>query len=526
MGNSVNKRQWSSWAAAFLLAIPSVGLATPGVMNYQAKFTDSLGQPINSPATIAFTFWDASSGGTQLGSGFSDTDIVAPGPNGVFSTEIGDDPGNPIPSSVFAGSSVWISVNVNGQDILPRTHVTATGLALNALQLYSESYVLVEVVPDPVGNGNNLMAAYNRAKVLKPNSEDLSTTNRATVLVPPAQYDMTTKSLLMNHEYVDLVGISTARADQHIYGTTNGPSSAVISKSANDVRISNLTIECTRTTGTLANNLGDPAAYYPGLSNAGTEIRNCEFRATDETHARSMQYNTKYLGTYVDCVGGKYAFGAGGTGMAAGTFTNCAGGDYAFGGGSGGVASGKFVNCTGTLASFGGSGGTASGEFYNCRGGIGSFAGLGGTADGTFKDCVGDNQSFGGGGIASGQFINCSGNDLSFGGDGQTSGTFLNCVGKDYSFGGYSGFPVFGTVTGSFINCIGGNASFGAGYYAFFTPTVSATFIHCTGGNFSFALDSNAPGSKFHYCDGGTNSFGGSGGPTYLYCVRNNAAYP
>lgn len=390
------------------LALCSQALyAAPALLNYEAKLTNSSNQPTTTPVTLTFTFWDAASGGNQLGSGFSDDDVVTPNAAGVVSTQVGDDPGAGIPPSVFAFDSVWLKVQVNGTNLDPRTRVTAAAYALNALSLYGAAYQVVEVTNDAAKNGQNLVAAYARVKLLTPHGQALSADNRAVVLVPPGRYDMGTGQLTMDTQFVDLVGLSTARDDQHIFGTANGQQTGVLRQTANDVRIENLLIDCTRSSGGVSVTGLDQCAYLPDDNLTATVVRNCRFKA-DDTNAFGMKLAGIYAGTYENCVAQNYAFG-GHLGIASGTFTNCSGG-FAFAG-AGTVASGTFTNCTGGQYAFAGSNGS------------------GGTASGTFINCTGSNTSFGGGPgttAASGKFYYCNAGGNSYPSSGTP--TLLYCI--------------------------------------------------------------------------------------------------
>lgn len=109
--------------------------------------------------------------------------------------------------------------------------------------------------------------------------------------------------------------------------------------------------------------------------------------------------NTQTSATFIDCIGGNYAFG--GNGKASGKFIRCIGGDYSFGGGNG-------------------------------------------TASGIFEYCKGGNYSFGKYVLPSGQFTDCTAGNNSFGcgtlGDGYFAGTARRCVGGTmcFKFGGPS----------------------------------------------------------------------------------------
>ena len=294
------------------------------------------------------------------------------------------------------------------------------------------AFVVVETTEDPVQNAANLQAAYAQAAALTPHGQPLSADNRAVVIVPPGSYDMGDGQLVMNANFVDLVGMSTARDNQYIFGTSNGPGTGVLGQTADDVRIENLTVHCTRDSGGGAG-ATTPAAYFPDSDLPNTVVRNCRFLA-DDANALSMRIHITYSGTYEDSTAGNFAFG--GYGVASGMFTNCTGGDVAFGGD--GEASGTFTNCTGDDNAFGGGfNGKASGTFTNCTGDIAAFGGYG-EASGTFTNCTGDIAAFGGGGlgsVASGTFTNCTGGSMAFGGGGDApGGEFFFCVGGSNAF--------------------------------------------------------------------------------------------
>jgi len=340
-----------------------------------------------------------------------------------------------------------------------------------------EASVTVKPCRDEELNGRNLLAAYALATNLWPHNRARSASNRVVLLVSPGVYNLGSEALQLTDEYVDLVGVSSARDDQRLAGSADVDYFGVILQSASDVRIENLFVECTRSNGLAVGDADDPAAYFPesGLSN--TVIRNCRFKAND-TNAWSMRCGIEYAGTYEDCAGGKHSFGGKG-GQAAGIFRNCAGGDYSFGFSSGGEASGMFMDCTGGAASFGGMA----------------------DARGTFDRCTGGSYAFGGGGHATGTYRNCRSDDSAFGGGGGTAGgTFSHCIGGNNCFGSRGG-----AASGFFLNCVAGDDSFGShlGCYA------SGTFINCHAGAMSFGMDGICSGT-FIGCRGGLRSFGGN----------------
>ena len=291
------------------------------------------------------------------------------------------------------------------------------------------AHVIVQTTGSPTQNAANLLAAYACAKALTPNGAPLSATNRAVVLVAPGNYDLGAAQLEMDTEFVDLVGLSSARDDQYIHGTALRPTFCVLRQTADNVRIENLVIEGTGESANWNVISWGSAAYFPDTGMPNTVVRNCEFSGKYSI-LNGMSDFTEYAGHFEDCAGGRDAFG-GGSGIASGTFINCTGGTCAFGGISGN-ASGTFINCTGGIGAFGGIGGNASGTFINCTGGKNSFGGDGGSASGTFKNCTGGEFAFGGSGYAIGLFANCTGGFYAFGGGGGKApgGRFYHCVGK------------------------------------------------------------------------------------------------
>jgi len=302
--------------------------------------------------------------------------------------------------------------------------------------------------------------------------------------------------LTLDTEFVDLIGLTSDRKSQHIKGTPPATNSGVIVQTADDVHISNLTVEILTVVEQANFGNTDSAAYFPSTNLSNTVIDNCEFigMGGGSNVLFSMRIGLlEYSGTFTNCTGGDYAFG--GSGTASGIFNNCTGGDYAFGGGtfeSGGTASGTFNYCTGGEAAFG-SEGTASGTFNYCTGGVASF-GSEGTASGTFNYCTGGVASFGGGATASGIFNNCTGGDASFGNGGTASGVFTNCTGGDYAFG------TEGTASGTFNYCTGGEGAFGG-----YGGVLSGKLYYCrlTVGSFQTL----AEGGKLRACINGSDTF-------------------
>lgn len=127
----MNSTLRTAWAMAMFVLATAMGGASPTTINYQGRLTGTGGGAVTTQISVVFTFWDAVTGGNQLGT-FADTDQVTPDLNGIFTTEIGDDPLLPIPESLFAGSNVWLNVAINGENLAPRKRFSAVGYALNS----------------------------------------------------------------------------------------------------------------------------------------------------------------------------------------------------------------------------------------------------------------------------------------------------------------------------------------------------------------------------------------------------------
>ncbi len=401
------------------------------------------------------------------------------------------------------------------------------------------AYVLVQTSDDPVANGASLLATYTGAKSLKPHGQDLATSNRLTVLIPPGRYDITASQLVLDAEFIDLVGLSTARADQYISGTNTSFQGTLVRQTANDVRIENLFIECSSS----VYQSWPPSAYRPDTDTTDTVIRNCEFLG--KYYAISMGIHANFAGHYEDIAAGDYSFGY--MGDATGKFINCKGGKSSFGYAN--KASGTFVDCVGGNFSFGYYG-SLSGTFVRCTGGQYSF-GYKATVSGVFTDCAGGNDSFGREGTASGTFDRCTSGYFGFGYKGTASGTFTNCTASNTSFGAYgtasgtferctSGLYSFGyrgTANGTFTNCKAGDSSFGTygtaggnffnctgtGFCFGFAGTASGVFTGCKSGDYSFGTGDYSTAAiasgTFTNCVGGNNCFGASGGGSTITTV-------
>ena len=169
---------------------------------------------------------------------------------------------------------------------------------------------------DDVESAANLRAAYAVAKLLTPGGNALSATNRATCFVLPGRYDFgtgngTNHGLVLDTQFVDLVGLSSNPSDTVLASQISTPSRGTLEQTADNVKIANLTLEISATgdPGTYA---VAPAAYWPTTNLPNAECRNVVFRSTNESAGYGMRAVIIYSGKYTDCIAGIFGFGANG----------------------------------------------------------------------------------------------------------------------------------------------------------------------------------------------------------------------
>jgi hypothetical protein len=387
---------------------PIIQSAGPGTITYQGNIATQSGDPPGAGIyDMRFSLWGAVTDGNmhwqETREGANGVDVS----EGVFGVNLGSI--TPFPDNLFAAQpNLWLEVeaDLNGDGFTadeiysPRVQFTATPYAFHSsnadkvdgmdasafIKGSASAYVVAETTDNAVTNGANLIAAYAAAAALTPHGQALGPDNRAVVLVPPGKYDLGTGQLEMATEFVDFVGLSTARENQHIYGTSNGFGTGVLRQTANDVKIENLFVELMPTGFGTNYDAQDPAAYFPTTALGSAVVRNCIFKG-DDSSGWSMRLAIEYAGHYEDCTAGDYSFGHFGT--ASGTFKNCTGSDDSFG--YKGTASGTFNNCTGGNFSFGYGSDATGGKFYFCSGGSNSFTTTGSP---TVIHCIQDGVAY------------------------------------------------------------------------------------------------------------------------------------
>ena len=274
-----------------------------------------------------------------------------------------------------------------------------------------ESFTIIEVSNSSTTNGTRLLAAYAAAKTKTPYGNALSASNRYTIVLPPGIYDLGSSQLVLDTNFIDIVGSTTDLGNHQITGNVSG----YVSVATNSVELRNLYL--------LNNSSGNGFIY--GGNRPGLILDNIFFGYGSGGAAPWQAVNeSDFSGVASRLQGGQfYPTGNGNTppignaGNVSGTLSNIIN--------VGAIADGAFTGfafgCSGGNISFGGRSyyGASTGFMMNCKGGTYAFRNY-----------------------PSGIYINCYGGDGAWAGTQTTdlSGTYINCHAS-------SGADAFGTST-------------------------------------------------------------------------------
>lgn len=250
-------------------------------------------------------------------------------------------------------------------------------------------------------NGLNLIAAYTAAKLKTPHGFALNSTNHYTILLLPGKYRVTGGALVLDAEFIDLVGIS-ANSGSRFYDAAVGVDFGdTVIESSGDTITSSAPSDSDYTLQNLAvvtTTAGNRAFQTTDNVRRKERIINVLFYNTSGIANQSMAENVHYEGTYVDVRAwnaGSFGYRSSGADInASGLFERCKAGDFSFGvslADTHGTASGTFIDCEADGVSFGRL--IASGIFLRCRyvatvGTAGVMFAANTTRSGTFIDCL------------------------------------------------------------------------------------------------------------------------------------------
>jgi hypothetical protein len=124
-------RQGAIVATAIVLAALPAQAAVGTAFTYQGQLKQGL-SPVNGTADLAFTLWDAASGGTQVG--FTVTAAGVQVTEGLFTVtlDFGED--------CFTGDARWLEVTVNGTPLSQRQELTPAPYALALPGLWMQQH--------------------------------------------------------------------------------------------------------------------------------------------------------------------------------------------------------------------------------------------------------------------------------------------------------------------------------------------------------------------------------------------------
>ena len=366
-------------------------------------------------------------------------------------------------------------------------------MPVNAVTVNPESAIVVESSGTDTQRGTSLIAAYAAAKALTPNGAVLSATNRATVVLMPGAYKLTS-TFILDTNFVDILAqvpslggarLATDSDEQGgetpmsnyrppatvIYSDDSSTPFTTVKQTCADIRIAGIGFAYLGTAGGFSDG-GFRCFHIDNVtadSNKASVYRQLYFfhrTASDDLVGSSSDlgrepvWSTLHLdGTWIDCTANAYAWRMGQNGELRAKMRNCVAGAYSWGGDATGAS---ITSCV----------------LENCKA-IGLIVGLSGQGVGAFGGCLGVGIDI----TSAAKFIECDAEGgFSFGSGKTVAGTFLRCRGGEISFGGgqTSGFP--GTFSGYAEDCIGGKGSFGGSNAAAVETTskLSGSLLRCT----------------------------------------------
>lgn len=131
------KKAWIASLFALLLSLPGIATAVPQTLAFSARIADA-GRPVTGGHTVKFAFWDCD-GSDPLTCVdpanvlWSETQTLTVS-DGVLTAVLGADTTtpNPLPSSIFNGSPLFLEVTFDGTAFSPRMAVHSVPYALRA----------------------------------------------------------------------------------------------------------------------------------------------------------------------------------------------------------------------------------------------------------------------------------------------------------------------------------------------------------------------------------------------------------
>lgn len=183
-----------------------------------------------------------------------------------------------ITATATAATTLTNPVSLDELQLLGQPTINVDGtVSVEGLMGTSEGYyVMVEPTQVATDNGGRLLDAYTTAK----NLTGLSATQRATVIVPPGNYDLGTTSFTMDAQYVDVVGLGGNPRSVIVDYT----GATILDQTATDIRVSGIWFR-----GSIHDSGGDTTNVFS----------DCIFGVSASTNA--VGSNETLPGTFIRC---------------------------------------------------------------------------------------------------------------------------------------------------------------------------------------------------------------------------------
>ncbi len=126
-------KRWGRWTFWLLLTgLIGLGLvvqasASPGLINFQGRLTDSGGTPVTTTATLTVRIFSTETGGTAE---WAETHPSVAVQEGIYNVLLGSV--QSFPADLFLNDGRWFEVEVNGEILTPRQRMTSVAYALEA----------------------------------------------------------------------------------------------------------------------------------------------------------------------------------------------------------------------------------------------------------------------------------------------------------------------------------------------------------------------------------------------------------
>ncbi|HCP45299.1 MAG TPA: collagen-like protein, partial [Deltaproteobacteria bacterium] len=112
---------------ALAVAVASPAWAVPAKFTQQGRLLDTGGQPLTGTHALAFSLYDADTGGVEQWFEYHSTDFD----NGYYTVTLGDV--TPLDDALFSGAPLWLEIAVDGVTLEPRQEIAAVPWALRAI---------------------------------------------------------------------------------------------------------------------------------------------------------------------------------------------------------------------------------------------------------------------------------------------------------------------------------------------------------------------------------------------------------